>query len=294
MKTALALVTVLAVLASGPLAHAQSSSRDEARPRDLQRLQEDLTNLDEELQALETGDETADTFRQRAEEIREETIYLKVKMRRHQRDGGSGSGVAYDEVEDLRREIADLRRDLERSFGPGEDERPGRGDPSLPEGSELHLRLDQALSSRTARREDRFDASLARPVRAGGRTLLPAGTRVRGIVRFVEPAQRPSKGGQLELDFDALYLDRTRLDLRTRVVSLHEADFSGDTAGKAGIGAVLGGVLGGILGGKKGTLIGILVGGGGAVAGSKGEDVDLPAGTLVKVRLERPLVVPRS
>lgn len=290
----LAFVPVLAVLAVGGLAHAQSSSRDEARARDLQRLQEDLTNLDEELQALETGDATADAFRQRAEEIREETIYLKVKMRRHQRGGGGGTGVAYDEVEDLRREIADLRQDLERSFGDDEDdERPGRGDASLPEGSELQLRLDQALSSRTARREDRFDASLAKPVRAHGRTILPAGTRVRGIVRFVEPAQRPSKGGQLELDFDALYLDRTRLDLRTRVVSLREADFSGETAGKAGMGAVLGGVLGGILGGKKGTLIGILVGGGGAVAGSKGEDVDLPPGTLVTVRLERPLVVPR-
>jgi hypothetical protein len=56
---------------------------------------------------------------------------------------------------------------------------------------------------------------------------------------------------------------------------------------------VLGGVLGGILGGKKGALLGVIIGGGGAVVASKGEDVELPEGTVVVMRLERELVVPR-
>jgi hypothetical protein len=103
-------------------------------------------------------------------------------------------------------------------------------------------------------------------------------------VRDVERAQRPSKAGRLDLDFDTLYLDRDRLDLRARVVSI-----SAPTAGKAGIGATLGAILGGVLGGSKGALIGILVGGTGAVAGTKGEEAELPAGTVVRIRLERPL-----
>ncbi|MCG6922678.1 MAG: hypothetical protein LJF15_16560 [Acidobacteria bacterium] len=53
----------------------------------------------------------------------------------------------------------------------------------------------------------------------------------------------------------------------------------------------MGGVLGGILGGKKGAIAGILVGGGGAVAATKGDDVELPAGTVLTVRLERPLII---
>jgi hypothetical protein len=126
-------------------------------------------------------------------------------------------------------------------------------------------------------------------VRASGITAVPAGTRVRGIVRLAEPAERPSRSGRLELDFDALYLERTRLDLRSRVVSVLEEEQRGNTAEKAGIGAVLGGVLGGILGGKKGALAGVLIGGTGAVVATKGDDVELPAGTIVTIRLERPL-----
>ena len=54
---------------------------------------------------------------------------------------------------------------------------------------------------------------------------------------------------------------------------------------------MLGGILGGVLDGKKGALIGVLVGGGGAVVASKGDDVELPAGTVVNLRLERPVAV---
>ena len=282
MKNSVAALAVLALAAS--IAPVRAQSGEEARARDLQRLQEDLANLDEELQALEPGDKKTDQFRERAEEIREETIYLKVKMRHNQREGRSGTGVSYEEVANLRRSIADLQEDMDRAFG-----REAR-EVRLEEGASILVRLDHPVSSRTARREDRVDASVAQPVRAGGVPALPAGTQVRGVVRDVEPAQRPSKGGRLELGFDALYLDRTRLDMRGRVTEISEG---GGRAEKAGIGAVLGGVLGGILGGKKGVLAGVVLGGGGAVVATKGEDVELPAGTILTVRLERALVVPR-
>ena len=282
----LAAVTVL-FLAAGSIA---AQSRDEARPRDLQRLQDDLENLDAALRPLEPSDGKAEEFRRRAEEIREETVYLKVKMRRHQRGDREGTGVSYEEVQEVRRSVLDLQADIDRAFAGGERE------VRLPEGTEIVLRLDDPLSSRSARPEDRFEASVFRPVRASDRLAIPAGTRVLGTVRDVERAQRPSKAGRLELDFDTLYLDRERLDLRGRVVSVSEDD-RGDgpgTAGKAGIGATLGAILGGVLGGTKGALIGILVGGTGAVAGTKGQEVELPAGTIVRIRLERPLVLPPS
>lgn len=262
-------------------------TRDEARPRDLQRLLEEARNLDEELHGQ--GDDVAALeFRRRADELREDGIYLKVKMRRHQRGGHDGTGVSYEEVEDLRRDLADLREDIERA---ARNASHGQVEVRVPEGTRLSLRLDEPLSSRSARREDRFDASVHRPLRVGGHLALPAGTRVRGIVRLVEPAQRPSKGGRLELDFDTLYVERSRLDLYSRVVSIQDDDSGGDTAGKAGLGAVLGGVLGGILGGRKGAIVGILVGGTGAVVASKGDEVDLPAGTIVTVELTRALTL---
>jgi len=66
------------------------------------------------------------------------------------------------------------------------------------------------------------------------------------------------------------------------------------SAEKAGIGAVLGGVVGSILGGKKGAIVGILVGGTGAVVASKGEEVELPEGTILTLTLEKPLPIPQG
>jgi hypothetical protein len=277
---------ILLALAAGALPVA-GQSRDEARPRDLQRLQEDLANLDDELKDLEPGDAKAEAFRQRAEEIREETIYLKVKMRHQENAGREGTGVLFDEVSELRRSITSLRDDIEGAFGRSDRE------VQIPDGTELLVRLEEPLSSKTARREDRFEATIFRPVRFEGVNAIPAGTRLRGIVRDCEPAQRPSRSGRLELDFDALYLDRARLDLRGRVTSIWQDDDRPDKKEKAGIGAVLGGVLGGILGGRKGAIAGVLIGGTGAVVATKGDDLELPAGTILAVRLEKPLSVPR-
>jgi hypothetical protein len=58
---------------------------------------------------------------------------------------------------------------------------------------------------------------------------------------------------------------------------------------KIGIGAGAGAVIGAILGGVKGALAGILIGGGGTIVATEGKDVELPAGTVLRVRLDSPL-----
>ena len=49
--------------------------------------------------------------------------------------------------------------------------------------------------------------------------------------------------------------------------------------------------IGAILGGVKGAVAGVLIGGGGTIAATEGKDVDVPAGTILRVRLEQPLMV---
>jgi hypothetical protein len=51
----------------------------------------------------------------------------------------------------------------------------------------------------------------------------------------------------------------------------------------------VGGIIGGILGGLKGALAGILIGGGGVVAATEGENVELPPGTVLRMRLDQDL-----
>jgi len=279
MKPARAIVLLLTCLLVGP---ATADSRSEASLDDLQRLQESLANLDDVLAALPPGDSKTEEFRGRAQQIRDETIYLKVKAEHHERDGGTGTGLTGEEVAEVRHRVDLLRADIDRAFG--HDEREVR----LPEGTSIQVRLSHALSSRTARQEDRVDATVADPVRGEGVLALPAGTSMRGVVRAVEAAERPSKAGRIEILFDSLYLDDTRVAMRGRVAEIQESDERGK---KAGIGAVVGGILGGLLGGKGGAIAGILVGGGGAVVATKGEDVELPSGTILTVRLEKDLVL---
>jgi hypothetical protein len=50
-------------------------------------------------------------------------------------------------------------------------------------------------------------------------------------------------------------------------------------------------VLGAAIDGKSGALIGALVGGTGTVVATSGDEVELPAGTVLTLRLERPLAV---
>ena len=132
--------------------------------------------------------------------------------------------------------------------------------------------------------------TVAEPVTRNGRTAIPAGTAVRGTVASVQRAERPSKGGRLELAFDSMEVDGQRVGMDARVVKVEE---SGLDKSKAGLGALIGGVLGAVLDGKKGALIGAIVGGGGTVVASSGDDVELPAGTLLTVELERPMTLAR-
>lgn len=257
-----------------------------ATARDIRLLQDEIENLDHLLSTLDPADSRAGDFRRREQQIRDDVMALREQMRQHRRDNREGYGASKAAVDDLRERIRALESDIYRSSAS----RYPTGDLAIGEGTEMQVRLEQSLSSRTARMEDRVEATVDYPVRdSSGRILIPAGSRVVGTVRKVQRAQRPARGGELELAFDSIYIGSTRYDISTRVVSIDEGLDRGDTAERAGLGAVLGGVLGGLLGGTKGALIGLVIGGTGGVVSSRGEEVELPEGTILTLALDRPL-----
>lgn len=280
------LLVIVALISTTPVPVA-ADHPGSARPRDIQELQYDLERLDDSLAAMDTRDPSYREFRDRSDRVREDVTFLSEELRRHQRYPFEGEGATRSKVAEIRRDIADLQADIDRSGSY----RRSSGT-AVPEGMDLRIRLDEGISSETARPEDRVEASLAQSVRVDGRVAIPAGARVLGVVRGVERAHRPSKGGRLDLIFDRIYLnDGTQLDMRARVVSL-EGDLD-ETGEHAGIGAVIGGVLGAIIGGKKGAVIGAIVGGTGSVVARSGDDLHLPAGTVLTLRLDGPLDVRR-
>jgi hypothetical protein len=258
-----------------------------ATTADIRQLQTEMELLDDSLRQIDDDHPQAREFRRREAELRDELTYMSVQVRRHQNQRAA-SGPSKAEIEQLRREATDLRNDIDQSLG---SRRRVARDISLPDGTEIQVRLDQSLSSGTARLEDRFEATVAQSVMHDGVVAIPAGTEVAGTVVRAEAAERPSRGGRLELSFDSIrFDDGRRVEIKARVVSLEE---EGLDKSKAGLGALIGGILGAVVDGKKGAVIGGILGGGGTVVASTGDDVELPAGTVLTLRLDRPAMLAR-
>ena len=284
MLKSVAIMTVLSAALVGA-SPARADHPQEASVQDLQELQYDLDNLDESMQNLDTADPRYQDLQQRVDWLRQDLVRLESQIRAHRRDSASGLGANQEQVQKLRDDVLSLQRDIAHT-GEQSDRNI-----TLPSGTELLLQLDDPLSSRTSRTEDRVRATVVRPVVENGRLVIPAGTRVEGSVGRVQRASAPTRAGQLDLSFERLVLDDGRaLPLQSRIVSVGEQ--GGFDRKKAGIGAVLGGVLGSVVGGKKGAVVGVIVGGaGGGLAGNAGRNVELPVGSQLTLRLDRPLAM---
>jgi outer membrane lipoprotein SlyB len=104
----------------------------------------------------------------------------------------------------------------------------------------------------------------------------------------VRPAGKIDRRGSLTLSFDEIRIDERSQPLRASVVQALDSKASDDNA-RIGAGAVVGAIIGGLLGGGKGALLGVMVGGGGTIAATEGSDVDLPSGTILRIRVDQPI-----
>lgn len=156
----------------------------------------------------------------------------------------------------------------------------------IPAGQELDVRLQSGLSSETAQAEQRFQATTVVDLTQDGRVLVPAGSTVRGVVSSVKPAGRVDRVGSLTLSFDQITVRGRDYPIRGMATQVFESGGIREEAGTAGVGAGAGAILGGILGGVKGAVLGAVIGAGGAIAATDGKDVDLPAGSIVRIRLD--------
>jgi hypothetical protein len=157
-------------------------------------------------------------------------------------------------------------------------------------GTEFDVRLQTSLSSGTAQVEDRFDATTLVDLRdERGKVIVPAGSTMRGIISSVTKATRTERTGKMTVAFDRVTIDGRNYPMRATVTQAIESEGIRGEKEKIGIGAGAGAVIGAILGGVKGALAGILIGGGGTIVATEGKDVELPAGTVLRVRLDSPL-----
>lgn len=271
-------LSVVPALAQGQLTQA-----------DIQRLQDSVFDATADVTRLRQRDaRLAEGLERELDDLRDEVIYLKVKLRK--------SGATRAEYSDLRDRIDRLRSQARGDAAPASTSSSGRpaaeerlSATEIPVGTEFDVRLQTRLSSGTARVEDRFDATTIVPYDRNGRVLVPAGSVMRGVVNSVTPASRGiNRKGELTLVFDRFSIDGRTYSIRATVLQALQGE--ADT-GRVAAGAGVGAIIGAILGGTRGALTGILIGGGGTVAATEGNDVDLAPGTVLRVRLDSALDV---
>jgi len=89
----------------------------------------------------------------------------------------------------------------------------------------IGIRLDQEVSSETARVEDRISAKVSRDVIVDGTTAIPAGARLEGMIVRVERPTPANPRGKLAIRFTSLLRpDNSRVALSTDVISREAAD----------------------------------------------------------------------
>jgi hypothetical protein len=288
----MAFAVALTLLAAAP-ADAQTVTR-----ADIERL-EVLSNevsLDVE-DALRRDNRLGNT---EFEMLREEVIYLKVKQRKNER-------ITRAQYNDVRSRLLSLQSRA-RAAASGVSggvagggtrgtsgvyrDRGGRIAGEVPSGTEMDVRLSQPLSSETAQVEQRFEAVTAADVYEDNRVLIPAGSRVRGVVSSVDSASRTDRRGSMTLAFDQITINGRTHEMRGTLMQVLEADKDNEVA-KIGGGAGVGAIIGGIIGGLKGAILGAVIGAGGTIAATEGSDVKLEEGTILRLRLEQPLRVGR-
>ena len=178
-------------------------------------------------------------------------------------------------------------------------------------GKRIRVRMNEELTSKTARVGDRFTVTVREPVYSTtGAVVIPEGSELIGKVDSVTKAANKGKPGALDVSFVQVVLPNgTKRIINGSLTELNADDARSDSEGTArgdrmkhrkviwyGGGAAGGAILGAAIGGGKGALIGGLLGAGGGFLGeryTKGEEAKVESGTEFSVYLNRAVSLPK-
>jgi len=304
LQRCMPVAVVIASLAS-PVAAQQSSSVTQA---DVQRLQDNVYLADRDVSQLRSRDAARATqLATELDDLRDEVVYLKVKLRKERTLARSEYADVRDRIEDLR---SRARGEKTTAAAPAAVPEPTSALPprpastpaprpsaatagtiEIPVGTELDVRLQNTLNSGTAKVEDRFEGTTLVDVSLDGRVVIPAGSVLRGVVSGVEPATRTNRTAKMTLSFDQITVSGRSYPIRGTVTQAIEGEGIRGEVGRTAAGAGVGAIIGGILGGFRGALAGILIGGGGTIAATEGKEVELPQGSVLRVRVDEPVQI---
>jgi hypothetical protein len=165
---------------------------------------------------------------------------------------------------------------------------------TVPEGTTLRLDLASAVASDSSHVEEPVRATLREPIVVSGKTVLPVGTELTGVVTDVERSGRVKGRARVAFHFTSLHVGSERYAVRTAPIAEQAAATKGEDAKKIGIGAGIGAAIGAIAGGGSGAAKGAAIGGAGGtgvVLATRGKEVRLGPGATIATHLTESVTV---
>lgn len=160
---------------------------------------------------------------------------------------------------------------------------------TVPSGTAVKVAVDVALNTETASVGDPWSGTVKEAVTVGSSAPFPAGSVVNGVVAGVKPAEKGSRA------FFVLRVTSIEANGRTHQIGATADSMIAGSTTKRNVGAIAGSAAAGALLGKaiggstKGAVIGGVLGGAaatGAVAASKGFQVEVKQGQEVVFRVD--------
>ncbi len=166
----------------------------------------------------------------------------------------------------------------------------------VPSGTSVTVTVNTKLNSETAQVGDPWTGVVKDNVTVGDKVLIPAGSTVSGTVSAVKPAQKGDRA-MLDLAVNAMTIEGRDYNVEATTEAIIAGSPRARNLGAIAGGAAAGALIGRAVGGSgKGALIGGLLGGaaaGGAVAKSKGYQVELKEGTPLTFTTSQAVAIKR-
>lgn len=164
----------------------------------------------------------------------------------------------------------------------------------IDQGTQLTVRLVDAIDSEKNQTGDTFHATLNAPLSSDGDEAVPAGSDITGHLVEVKSAGKFAGQSSVIAQLDSLTFGGKTYNLQTDQYKKQGSSRGKNTAEKVGAGAAIGGIIGALAGGGKGAAIGAAAGGGvggGVQAATKGQQIKLPSETVLNFTLQAPITV---
>ncbi|MDP9268670.1 MAG: hypothetical protein M3P27_10170 [Acidobacteriota bacterium] len=165
---------------------------------------------------------------------------------------------------------------------------------TVPQGTVLHVRLNETLSSKSSSPGQSFSAVVDEPITISGKVAIPKGAEATGTVVDAKALGKFKGAARLQIRLESIGFGGNSYHIDSSSVARTAKGKGKRTAVMVGGGAGLGALIGGLAGGGKGAGIGALVGAGAGTGGAYftgNKDVVLPAETMLAFRLLKPIEV---